>query len=247
MSESLLTTGFCSSCSSEHSLSQARAKVYARQLMANLEEHQRIDYNHEDANENLSTDYLFGDARGQMFGLLLAEDEVGNEQILHAFSGQYNACWEVDGWAPPLLDLKKYNEIVIPGDKQLKAFGYEMNQLDTFSEEYQLLKQNRKELSQMLMGQIHNLYRLINFRGETNSLKKVWSEDRGIPTGTADCCAPKLLNWAAQKKLKPLALAEFYFGKTNRSGTRKHGQFYSSCKEKCEPILGFILCGSEDL
>ena len=66
-----------------------------------------------------------------------------------------------------------------------------------------------------------------------------------MPTGTGECCAPKLLHHAATHGLTPLGLAEFYVGRTNRSGTRRHGEFYAPCAEKCAPILGFLLCGVE--
>ncbi|MFZ1986822.1 MAG: hypothetical protein WAU91_20595, partial [Desulfatitalea sp.] len=60
-----------------------------------------------------------------------------------------------------------------------------------------------------------------------------------------DCCAPKLLNAAAKQKLAPKSLAEIFWGRTNRSGTRQQGIFYTACPEKCQPILGFMLCGIE--
>ena len=93
------------------------------------------------------------------------------------------------------------------------------------------------------MQDIHSLYLLTNFHGETANLYQVYADQNGIPTGTGDCCAPKLLNYAAKNRLIPLGIAEFYWGRENRSGSRRHGAFYSSCKEKCEPILGFMLCG----
>jgi hypothetical protein len=95
------------------------------------------------------------------------------------------------------------------------------------------------------MKGIHELYLLHNFRGEKVGIHTAFCEDRGIPTGTGDCCGPKLLNYAAQHKLKPLGLSEFYYGKENKSGTKEHKKFYPCCKEKCQPILGFMLCGLE--
>lgn len=78
-------------------------------------------------------------------------------------------------------------------------------------------------------------------------IEEAFCEDKGIPTGTGDCCAPKLLNYAARNRLKPIGISEFFFGRENKSETRKHGEFYPSCKIKCEPILGFMLCGLEDM
>ena len=60
-----------------------------------------------------------------------------------------------------------------------------------------------------------------------------------------DCCAPKLLDHAARNNLKPVGIAEFYWGPSNPSQTKKHGQFYPACRGKCEPILGHMLEGME--
>lgn len=95
------------------------------------------------------------------------------------------------------------------------------------------------------MQDIHSLYRLHNFRGEQCSLFDLFGDTNGIPTGTGDCCAPKLLNLAARNGLQPLGLAEFYWGKTNKSASRQEGYFYPACQDKCGPILGFLLCGLE--
>ena len=96
------------------------------------------------------------------------------------------------------------------------------------------------------MRDIHSLYRLTNFRGETTTLDEAFIGDSGIPTGTGDCCAPKLLHFAAQNDLRPLGISEFFWGKENISGEHHHGSFSSSCVEKCRPILGFMLCGLDE-
>ena len=62
----------------------------------------------------------------------------------------------------------------------------------------------------------------------------------GVPTGTGDCCAPKLLGWAAQNELRPLAMAEMWWGPTT-VGDKKAGEFYSACQERCQPLLGPLL------
>ena len=93
------------------------------------------------------------------------------------------------------------------------------------------------------MKDIHALYKLTNFRGETKTFSKLFPETKNIPTGTGDCCAPKLLCHAAKNDLLPLSLAEFYVGGKNRSGSKRHGHFYPSCEEKCQPLMGFLLCG----
>jgi tRNA pseudouridine32 synthase/23S rRNA pseudouridine746 synthase len=266
-------SGFCSACGTVHSLGEGNSRKYAMELMEHLETQKRIDFPHpprpslhsghpssggefsrspppegcpqggvgsnlQSPNHQFSTDYLFGEARGQMFGVLECEDGDGNTVVLRAFSCQYNGEWLVDGWVPPILDVNEFYRLSDPVDREIK-------QLDRLIAEQKNpeLIQKRKALSQELMKQIHALYRLTNFRGQTRPLTDVFQG--GIPTGAGDCCAPKLLNHAAKNGLKPLGLSEFYWGRENRSGTRQHGELYPACAEKCQPILGFMLCGAK--
>ena len=61
-----------------------------------------------------------------------------------------------------------------------------------------------------------------------------------------ECCAPKLLNHAALNGLKPLSMAEFYWGSGPQVGSRISGEFYESCEARCQPILGYMLCGWDE-
>jgi len=101
------------------------------------------------------------------------------------------------------------------------------------------LKQQRQDLSRQLQAQMHAAYSLTNFAGETTVLQTLWPT--GLPTGTGDCAAPKLLHYAATHQLQPLALAEFWWGPA--SGDKHPGHFYGACAERCQPIMGFLLSG----
>ena len=240
--------GYCVDCGVYHSLGNDLARQACLELMQILDEKRRIDYIIPDskAAPRLSTDYLFGDARGQMFGMLACKDVHGDIFLLKAFSGQYNGLWEAPGWVPPLLDVETLAGISHDVEKKIKELGRHIAALDDGSPQKAEFVRQRKTLSQQLMKDIHALYSLTNFRGQTRSLYDVFAGDNGIPTGTGDCCAPKLLNYAARHGLTPLGLAEFYWGRENRSGNRRHALFYPSCEEKCRPILGFMLCGLEE-
>jgi tRNA pseudouridine32 synthase/23S rRNA pseudouridine746 synthase len=101
------------------------------------------------------------------------------------------------------------------------------------------LKRQRKAASQQLQAQMHAAYALTNFAGDTTRLQHL--SPAGLPTGTGDCAAPKLLHYAASQGLRPLALAEFWWGPA--SGDKQPGQFYGACVERCQPIMGFLLSG----
>lgn len=92
------------------------------------------------------------------------------------------------------------------------------------------------------MQQIHDCYRLTNFRAETRSLRSLFTQG-APPSGAGDCAAPKLLAYAARHGLRPLALAEFWWGAPPGGGGRVSGAFYPACRDKCGPLLPFLLQG----
>jgi len=231
-------SGFCTACGTVHSLGEGNSRQHALELMQQLDTCKCID---DGTNPKFSTDYLWGDARGQMFGVLECEDAAGNTVVLKAFSCQYNGEWLIDEWVPPIHNVAAFHQLTQPVYKEIVALGHKI-QTDLHNKD---LIGQRATLSRNLMREIHTLYTLTHFKGETRPLSQVYNAIN-IPAGTGDCCAPKLLNHAALNGLKPVGLSEFYWGKESKSGARKHGEFYPACKEKCQPILGFMLCGAEE-
>lgn len=96
--------------------------------------------------------------------------------------------------------------------------------------------------SRRLMREIHDAYRLRNGRGEAVSLRALYAPGEP-PAGAADCAAPKLLACALASGMRPLALAEFWWGAPPPAGARVSGEFYRACREKCAPLLPFLLRG----
>lgn len=241
--------GYCKMCDTVHSITEGYARSYCYDLMDILDKEKRLDFDIpiKQANPLFTTDSLWGDLRGKMFGILDCIDTDGNHVQLKAFSCQHNGEWEVPGWAPPLVDSVAYLKRVREGAVTIKEIGTEMEKHKKGNKEWQSLKVKRKKFSQDLMIELHEMYELHNFNEKVVSLNEAFFENKGIPTGTGDCCAPKLLNWAAQKGLKPVGLAEFFYGRENSSGTKKHKQFYTACDIRCQPILGFLLCGADNV
>lgn len=239
--------GYCRRCQCWHRLGPGETVSACRELMERLEREGTIDL-FGDANAPkpaLSTDYLFGPARGKMFGILEGHNQDGQRRLLYAFSGQYNGRWLVPGWVPPLFDIAAFEALNTPAEKGIKELGREMERLRGDAENFVRLRRERLALSRQLMRDLHHLYRLRNWRGEELAMAEAFLGPGGMPTGTGDCCAPKLLAAALALGLTPLGLSEFYWGRENRSGTRHHGTFSPACPEKCAPILGFLLCGLE--
>ncbi|WP_373546669.1 pseudouridine synthase [Chamaesiphon sp.] len=111
--------------------------------------------------------------------------------------------------------------------------------IDQHDDRIRQLKQQRKIRSRQLQEQMHDAYRLMNFLGTSSSLRELMPA--GIPTGTGDCCAPKLLHYAATHQLKPIAMAEFWWGEDRQD--KIQGEFYGACQDRCQPLIGFMLAG----
>jgi tRNA pseudouridine32 synthase/23S rRNA pseudouridine746 synthase len=111
------------------------------------------------------------------------------------------------------------------------------NQAD---DQIRALKRQRKSRSRQLQAQMHGVYHLTNFAGASMTLADLMPQ--GLPTGTGDCAAPKLLHYAATQGWQPQAMAEFWWGPPQ--GDKQPGQFYGPCRDRCQPIMGFLLSGA---
>jgi tRNA pseudouridine32 synthase / 23S rRNA pseudouridine746 synthase len=112
-------------------------------------------------------------------------------------------------------------------------------EVDRLNAEILDLKQQRQTLSQALQAQLHQTTTITNFAGDSKSLQTL--RPTGLPTGSGECCAPKLLHYAAINQLIPLAMAEFWWGAA--VGDKQPGVFYGACADRCQPLMGFMLSG----
>lgn len=242
---SVTCAGFCRACGREHALVAGPALAEARRLMDELARAGRIDLDapEGEADPRFSLEYLYGPARGQMFGVMTWRDHEGREGVSRAFSCQYNGAWTVPGWVPPVVSPEAFSRVHDPVERRLTAMGRELAALDADDPRRAQLKRDRREMARENMRDLHALYHLSNFRGQTRPMAEAFAGPGGLPTGTGDCCAPKLLQFAALNGLVPTGLVEFFWGRANSSGTRSEGAFYAACAERCAPILGFMLCG----
>jgi tRNA pseudouridine32 synthase/23S rRNA pseudouridine746 synthase len=119
------------------------------------------------------------------------------------------------------------------------------NLLKPFEDELEALRNERRNRSSALQQKLFDHYAFFNALGEEASLGTIFATHPTgrPPAGAGECAAPKLLQYAYRNHLKPIALAEFWWGASPASEIRKHKQFYPSCRGKCEPILGHMLQG----
>ncbi len=106
-------------------------------------------------------------------------------------------------------------------------------------------KATRKQRSQALQKRIFQNFVMLNAQGESRDLCEIFATTpQGLPpAGAGECAAPKLLQYAYTQGYKPIAMAEFWVGRSPKEEIRHDGHFYPACKAKCEPILGWMLQG----
>ena len=106
------------------------------------------------------------------------------------------------------------------------------------------LRAKRKQLSRRLQESFDRTHTLTNFRGASLTPDEAYIGD-SPPPGTGECAVPKLLQDAARRGIRPLALAEVWVGATQSEPSRVEGTAYGPCAERCQRILGHLLCGAE--
>ncbi|MCK5697857.1 MAG: RNA pseudouridine synthase, partial [Gammaproteobacteria bacterium] len=126
-----------------------------------------------------------------------------------------------------------------------KRIEYAQDQLNLLIDPLSDLKQHRKKRSAALQKKIFQQYQFFNIKGDQKSLHHIFIEtsQKIPPAGAGECAAPKLLHYAFQWKMKPLAMAEFWWGASPKSEIRQHKNFYAACHGKCKPILKHMLEG----
>lgn len=184
---------------------------------------------------------------GKMFGVLVVET-AGGLAFLAAYSGLLEGRNDWPYFVPPVFDAQQPDGYFKTREREItlvaRSSGKEGAGVEaTIS----------KEMSQDLQLWLFHQYQLLNARGETRDLVDIWQDYHCSPRirqrfplppgGTGDCCAPKLLQYAYSHQLKPVCIAEFWWGPSPKSLIRHHGQFYPACRGKCKPILTWMLQG----
>lgn len=125
-----------------------------------------------------------------------------------------------------------------------KKFTQELAELEEkIVGELLVLKDIRAKKSAQLQQAIFKEYTFLNSNKENKSLLDIFQNTvfKTPPAGAGECAAPKLFQYAFLNNLKPLCMAEFWWGMSPDSEIRLHKQFYPACRGKCEPILAHML------
>jgi tRNA pseudouridine32 synthase/23S rRNA pseudouridine746 synthase len=122
--------------------------------------------------------------------------------------------------------------------------AHKQENLTVFQDELSQLKKERKKKSNYLQQTLFGKYQFFNQQKELKGLNDIFNNPEiKPPAGSGECAAPKLLNYTFANELKPIAMAEFWWGTSPNSEIRKHKNFYPACQSRCKPILSHMLEG----
>ena len=107
------------------------------------------------------------------------------------------------------------------------------------------MRRERHSRSAALQMKLFARFRMLNAHGEVRDLCELFAPtpQHIPPAGAGECAAPKLLQYAYLNALRPVAMAEFWWGASPAGEVRRHGEFYPACIGKCKPILTHMLQG----
>lgn len=150
---------------------------------------------------------------------------------------------------------KRYAALLEAAEAEVEAYNRKIAEL----------KSTRKRKSDQLQRWLFSQFIFQNARGERKDLLSIFRNyyllhspksvlathfatmgeqiTQFPPSGTGECCEPKLLQYAFTHGMRPIEMAMFWWGKAPKTEIRQHKQFYSACNAKCKPLLTWMLKG----
>ena len=150
---------------------------------------------------------------------------------------------------------KRYAALLQAAEAEVEAYNRKIAEL----------KSTRKRKSDQLQRWLFSQFTFLNAQGERSDLLSIFRNyyllhsPKSVlathyaamgehitlfpPSGTGECCEPKLLQYAFTHGMRPVEMAMFWWGKAPKTEIRQHGQFYPACNGKCKPLLTWMLKG----
>ena len=150
---------------------------------------------------------------------------------------------------------KRYAALLQAAEAEVEAYNRKIAEL----------KSTRKRKSDQLQRWLFSQFIFQNARGERKDLLSIFRNYYLLhspqsvlathfatmgeqitlfpPSGTGECCEPKLLQYAFTHGMRPVEMAMFWWGEPPKTEIRQHGQFYPACNGKCKPLLTWMLKG----
>ena len=196
--------------------------------------------------------------QGLMIGSLVCWEKTGNDGcgrrvVLYAVSGNSkilevsadetlsNLFKEKTVFVPSIVSVNLIDSALKQNDKRIHELTDEINKLPLVSSQRKALISERTSLTDESLKNVFSLYEFTRFDGKKISLNQIIinHSKKLPPTGTGDCCAPKLLSYAFANGLEPVSMDEVYYGRN--TANKINGISYPPCDERCGYILPSIL------
>ena len=207
--------------------------------------------------KQISRESIERKGQGLMIGSLVcwekSDDFSGRRVVLYAVSGNSkilevsenetleNLFKEKSVFVPSIVLPDEIDDALKQNDKKIHELTDEINELPLVSPQRKQLISERTSLTDASLKNVFSLYDFTRYDGKKISLNQIIKNhsNRLPPTGTGDCCAPKLLSYAFAHGLEPASMDEVYYGRNTAHKT--NGISYSPCDERCGYILPSIL------
>ena len=181
--------------------------------------------------------------KGKMFGVLVVRTDRGGYSYLGALSGKMpKVSNKIMKLVPSVFDDSIGDYFIDRGMLELTDINQEIK-ISTSQTKIDKLLELRKIKSIALQRRLFENYKFQNIIGIEKSVLEIFecALNSKPPSAAGECALPKMLHYAFKNNMKPIALAEFWWGKSTRSEERIHLNFYPACKSRCKPIIEFIL------
>lgn len=216
--------------------------------------------------------------QGVMLGVLVCYDENENEINLVTLSGigkklEFDADFNSDLtfrkkiiFVEPIVNLENINFALRMNDKKIHDLTCEIkiaeevlksceNEKKSLEQKISSLKKIRNELCNESLKKVYALYNFTCADKKVLTLKQICENQNYFklpPTGTGDCCEPKLLNFAFKNNLQVLSMAQIFLEKSlleEKSSSEKKSlnkfknfpELIFPCDERCGILLPEML------
>lgn len=217
--------------------------------------------------------------QGVMLGTLICLDENKNEINLATLSGigkklEFTADFDLGKnkfiFVEPIVDFENINSALSQNDKKIHDLTDEIkideevlksceNDKIPLKQKISSLKKIRNKLCNESLEKVYGLYNFTCADKKILSLKQICKNQNYLklpPTGTGDCCEPKLLNYAFKNNLQVISMAQIFLDKSlldarefpaevvgakSSAGFKNFPELVFPCDERCGIILPEML------
>lgn len=186
--------------------------------------------------------YDFSNRPGKMFGILVVQQIDDSFGFIGAMSGNLPENKTADKCIPSIFDEATEDYFF---NKEMKEITVITNKIKQANSPILIkaLHKTRSNKSKEVQRKLFENFNFLNSLGEEKNIIPIFAAaiNKQPPAGSGECAAPKLLHYALKNNLKPISIAEFWWGNPTKNKEKIHKAFYPACKSKCRPILEYML------